>query len=84
LGLAFEVKPLPLVHPMAFGVWFVNKRKTLSYIMCTFGIKGKKWIKNLVANAINVITTHMQILHVIYSILTNTREILSFSTTQIH
>jgi hypothetical protein len=70
---------------MAFGVWFVNKTHAFSYIMCTFGIKGKRcWIKNLVASATNVITTHMQILHVIYSILANTREIFSFSTTQIH
>jgi hypothetical protein len=41
---------------MAFSVWFVNKTNALSYIMCTFGIKGKRcWIKNLVASAINVI-----------------------------
>jgi len=47
---------------MAFGIWFVNKSNALTYIVCTFGIHDKKYgIKNLVANAANVVTTHMQI-----------------------
>jgi hypothetical protein len=34
--------------------------------VCTLGIDGKKYgIKKLVANATNVLTTYMQILHVL-------------------
>jgi hypothetical protein len=47
---------------MAFGTWFVNKSKTLIYIVYTFGIHGKKYgIRNSIANATNVVTTYMQI-----------------------
>jgi hypothetical protein len=47
---------------MAFGTWFVNKSNALIYIVCTFGIHGKKYgIKNLVASATNVVATYMQI-----------------------
>jgi hypothetical protein len=43
---------------MAFGTWFVNESNALIYIVCTFGIHGKKYgIKNLIANATNVIAT---------------------------
>jgi hypothetical protein len=47
---------------MAFGIWFVNKSNAFIYIMCTFGIHGKKYgIKNLVASVTNVVETYMQI-----------------------
>jgi len=39
--------------------------------MCTLGMEGKKYgIKKLVANAINVVATYMQLLHGTYAILT--------------
>jgi hypothetical protein len=47
---------------MAFGIWFVNKSKALTYIVCTFGIHGKKYgIKNSIANATHVVATYIQI-----------------------
>jgi hypothetical protein len=45
---------------MAFGTWFVCKSNALTYMVCTFGIQGKIYgIKNLVANATNVVATYM-------------------------
>jgi hypothetical protein len=56
---------------MAFGIWFVNKRNALIYMVCTLGIHGKKYgIKNLDASATNVVVTSMQIFHATYAILT--------------
>jgi hypothetical protein len=47
---------------MAFGIWFAIKSNALSYIVCTFGIHGKKYgIKNSIASATNVVATYMQI-----------------------
>jgi hypothetical protein len=45
---------------MAFGTWFVNKSIALTYVVCAFGIHGKKYgIKNSIASATIVVTTYM-------------------------
>jgi len=47
---------------MTFGPWFVYKPNALIYMECTLGIHDKKYgIKNLVANATNVVANYMQI-----------------------
>jgi hypothetical protein len=47
---------------MAFRTCFVNNPNALIYIKCTLEIHGKKYgIRNLAANATNVVATYMQI-----------------------
>ncbi len=56
---------------MAFGTKFVNKTNAFTYMVCTVGIKSKKYVvKNLFTSVTNIVATYTQILHATFAILT--------------